>query len=72
MPSLLWYKDGIQVELDDRISLSGSSLVIRNAQLLDAGEYECTVWNIAGQSRATAKLLYTGKQDTLHASLANI
>lgn len=59
-PSLMWYKDGLQLELSERISTIDGVLFIRNAQLLDAGEYECAVWNIAGQSQATVKLLYTG------------
>ena len=61
-PSLMWYKDGLQLELSERINANNDGvLVIRNAQLLDAGEYECDVWNIAGQSQATVTLLYTGK-----------
>lgn len=61
-PSLMWYKDGLQLELSERINANNDGvLVIRNAQLLDAGEYECAVWNIAGQSQATVTLLYTGK-----------
>jgi len=64
-PAILWYKDGIQLESDERISLDGSSLVIGYAQLLDAGEYKCAVWNIAGQSRATVKLQYTGEQNAI-------
>lgn len=59
-PSLMWYKDGLQLELSERISTNDGVLFIRNAQLLDAGEYECAVWNIAGQRQATVKLLYTG------------
>lgn len=61
-PSLMWYKDSLQLELSERINANNDGvLVIRNAQLLDAGEYECDVWNIAGQSQATVTLLYTGK-----------
>ena len=57
----MWYKDGLQLESSERISANNDGLlVIRNAQLLDAGEYECAVWNIAGQSQATVTLLYTG------------
>ena len=60
-PSLMWYKDGLQLESGERISANKDGvLLIRHAQLLDAGEYECTVWNIAGQGQATVTLLYTG------------
>ena len=60
-PSLMWYKDGLQLESSEKISSNNDGLlVIRNAQLLDAGEYECAVWNIAGRSQATVTLLYTG------------
>ena len=61
-PSVMWYKDGFQLELSRRITAKEDGvLFISNAQLSDAGEYECTVWNIAGQSQATVQLLYTGK-----------
>lgn len=63
IPSLMWYKNGLQLGLSERISTNKDGvLFIRNAQLLDAGEYECAVWNIAGQSQASATLTYTGKQ----------
>ena len=61
VPSVLWYKDDILMEFDKRISMVQSSLVIRDAQMSDAGEYECNAWNIVGQSKATVTLLYTGK-----------
>lgn len=62
-PSILWYKDGHELELNERISANKDGvLFIRNAQLLDVGVYECSVWNLAGQSQATATLIYTGKQ----------
>ena len=61
VPSVLWYKDDILMEFDKRISMVQSSLVIRDAQMSHAGEYECNAWNIVGQSKATVKLLYTGK-----------
>ena len=61
VPSILWFKDDILMEFDKRISVVESSLVIRDAQMSDAGEYECNAWNIVGQSKATVKLLYTGK-----------
>ncbi|KAL9989079.1 hypothetical protein ACROYT_G003587 [Oculina patagonica] len=60
IPSLMWYKNGLQLQLSGRISTHKNGvLFIRNAQLLDAGEYECAVWNIAGQSQATVTLIYT-------------
>lgn len=61
VPSILWFKDDILMEFDKRISVVESSLVIRDSQMSDAGEYECNAWNIVGQSKATVKLLYTGK-----------
>lgn len=61
VPSILWFKDDILMEFDKRISVVEGSLVIRDAQMSDAGEYECNAWNIVGQSKATVKLLYTGK-----------
>ena len=59
-PSVLWYKDGFLVEFSERVNIEQNSLVIGDAQLSDAGKYECAAWNIAGQSRATAELVYTG------------
>ena len=61
-PYILWYKDGVQLEFDERISIEDNALVIGDAQLLDAGEYECAAWNIAGQSHDTVQLEYTGNQ----------
>ena len=49
------------MEFDKRISVVESSLVIKDAQMSDAGEYECNAWNIVGQSKATVTLSYTGK-----------
>ncbi len=67
IPSLMWYKNGLQLQLSERISTHKNGvLFIRNAQLLDAGEYECAVWNIAGQSQATVTLIYTGKHITIN------
>ena len=61
VPSILWYKEGILLEFDERRKPDDSSLTISNAQLSDAGEYECSVWNFVGQVRAMVKLVYTGK-----------
>ena len=41
VPSILWFKDDILMEFDKRISVVESSLVIRDAHMSDAGEYEC-------------------------------
>ena len=49
------------MEFDKRISVVESSLVIKDAQMSDVGEYECNAWNIVGQSKATVTLSYTGK-----------
>ena len=61
VPSILWFKDDILMEFDKRISVVQSSLVIKDTQMSDAGEYECNAWNIVGQSKATVTLSYTGK-----------
>lgn len=60
VPSVFWYKDGFLVEFSERVNVEQNSLVIGDAQLSDEGKYECAAWNIAGQSRATAELVYTG------------
>lgn len=61
-PSIMWYREGFPLQLSERIIVKeGGELVINNAQLSDAGDYECTAWNIAGQSQASVNLMYTGK-----------
>ena len=56
-PSLLWYKEGQQLETEGRF------LHIGDAQRSDSGIYECVAWNIAGQSQAAVQLEYTSKAD---------
>ena len=56
VPSILWYKDDALMEFDKRIIVVESSLVIRDAQMSDAGEYECNALNIAGQSQLKSQL----------------
>lgn len=59
-PSIMWYREGFPLQLSERIIVKeGGELVINNAQLSDAGDYECTAWNIAGQSQASVNLMYT-------------
>ena len=53
------------MEFSERVNLEQNALVIGHAELSDAGKYECAAWNIAGHSRATVELIYTGMKHSL-------
>ena len=40
---------------------SAFRLIIRDVRIEDAGEYECAIFNIAGEISSTAQLLVEGK-----------
>lgn len=60
-PTVTWYKDGIEVELGDRISANDAKggvhqLLIRNSRKEDTGTYTCKAINKIGQIECSADI----------------
>ncbi|CAN8006475.1 unnamed protein product, partial [Ixodes pacificus] len=60
--SILWRKDGVELEPNDRItvtmvSTSSSTLAIRRIELGDVGNYTCTATSMQGSSEVTVPLI---------------
>jgi len=57
-------KDGLPLELREQIVIESEDntfrLVIREAQLFDAGVYQCVISNSAGETTCTAALIVQG------------
>ena len=47
-PTVTFFHNSIEVQLDFRISQQGHFLVITDARESDSGEYHCTAENVAG------------------------
>ncbi|KAM7294604.1 hypothetical protein ISCGN_024110 [Ixodes scapularis] len=59
--SILWHKDGVALEPNDRItvtmvSMSSSTLAITRIELGDVGNYTCTATSVQGSSEVTVKV----------------
>ncbi|XP_070806279.1 myosin light chain kinase, smooth muscle [Pituophis catenifer annectens] len=63
-PRVIWFKDEIQVQKNDRFNMFEKAgiqfLEIQNIQLADAGIYTCTLMNNAGKASVTAELMVQG------------
>ncbi|XP_039179724.1 myosin light chain kinase, smooth muscle isoform X3 [Crotalus tigris] len=63
-PQVIWFKDEIQVQKNDRFNMFEKAgiqfLEIQNVQLADAGIYTCTLMNNAGKASVTAELMVQG------------
>ena len=63
-PAITWQKDGATVVSSSFISIvsadGSSTLTITNAQMSDAGLYDCTATNTAGTTSSNAAITVNG------------
>lgn len=63
-PGFQWFKDGKPISSEGRFnisqSVSGFTLVIKDCQVEDSGEYKCEATNKAGSVSTSAKITVTG------------
>lgn len=75
--SILWHKDGVALEPNDRItvtmvSMSSSTLAITRIELGDVGNYTCTATSVQGSSEVTVPLIVKGKSAIESTSIMRI